>query len=252
MEETRSLPEIRVVLMDAAKVLKDVSDQAFHAESNIKRVVGHIYDLESSGITKTTKKKEQNIIPFPIKHYPVNQRSKTSITPSFDRPFVLEESRTHPFLIPILAKPGKPLPAAVPDYRHLLQRDGLILLSWDRHLTEKGERFTAYWVTSAGICRYYASLALPPNDFHNARPDHKSYAAEDGIEFYGQPRPYYIVHVAPELMMNLRGKADERPEHIKMLRELGVSVDFDHKFLLTREKKKFPCRRIVRQSKNGA
>ena len=149
-------------------------------------------------------------------------------------------SRKGQFLntIPLLAGPGKYLPSDIPDYRPLLQRDGLILLAWDKRNTEMGERFTAYWVTSMGIPRFYASKLHSPEDFFMARPDHKSYAAEDGIEFYGQEAPVYMVHVAPELMMSNPRHGELRLAHIQILKYSGSDVDFDYKYLLTIDKKR--------------
>jgi len=136
------------------------------------------------------------------------------------------------------AMPGKPLPDGFADYRPFLQRNGLILLSWDKRITEMGERYAAYWVTSAGVPRFYASKYLSPEDFPAARPDHKSYAAEDGIEFYGQEAPVYVVHVAPELMMNNPRHRELRLSHVQILKDQGSTVDFNYKYLLKTEKKK--------------
>ena len=139
-------------------------------------------------------------------------------------------------LVPFLASPGQPLPPQLPDYRPVLQRDGLILLAWDTRSTEMGDLYTAYWVTSAGTPRFYASRSLPASDFSSARPDHKSYAAEDGIEFYGQEAPFYMVHVAPELMKSNPRHGELRPVHIKILKRQGSKVDFGHRYLLKTEK----------------
>lgn len=138
----------------------------------------------------------------------------------------------------ILARFGEELPKAINDFRPILQRDGLILLSWDKRITERGVLYTAYWVTSSGIHRYYASLPLTEERFPQAIPDHKSYAAEDGIEFYGEKDPEYIVHVAPELMMSSPERVKRRPEYIRKLKIMGIKVDFDYSFLLTAERKK--------------
>ena len=70
------------------------------------------------------------------------------------------------------------------------------------------------------------------------RPDHKSYAAEDGIEFYGENAPLYIVHVAPELMMTNPQHRELRPAHIRLLKHQGSEVDFDYEYLLTTEKRR--------------
>jgi hypothetical protein len=77
-------------------------------------------------------------------------------------------------------------------------------------------------------------------------PNRKSYAAEDGIDFYGDPSPTYVVYVAPELMMNKKEKISQRPEHIKKLKSLGISVDFDYSYLLKTERnRKIPFQRPV-------
>ena len=141
----------------------------------------------------------------------------------------------------INGQPGEKLPENIPDFRPHLQRDGLILLSWDKRICEKGALYTAYWVTSTGIHRYYASRAVFLENFPDAMPYRKSYAAEDGIDFYGEKSPYYIVHVAPELMMSSRHKKTQRPLHIRKLKDLGVDVDFNYNFLLTRERKRYLC-----------
>ena len=138
----------------------------------------------------------------------------------------------------ISGHPGQKLPESIPDFRPHLQRNGLILLSWNKRLFEKGAFYRAFWVTSSGILRYYASAAMRIESFPQALPECKSYAAEDGIDFYGETSPLYIVHVAPELMMSSREKIVQRPIHIKKLKELGIQVNFNYTYLLTREKKR--------------
>ena len=139
-------------------------------------------------------------------------------------------------VIPYSALPGISLPPEIPDFRPSLQRDGLILLGWDMRDTEAGERYTAYWVTSTGTARFYASRQYEAQNFSSAQPDHKSYAAEDGIEFYGQANPAYIVHTAPELMMSNPRHGELRASYIKKLKKQGINVDFMYKYLLTYEK----------------
>ena len=137
----------------------------------------------------------------------------------------------------LYALPGNQLPPEIPDFRPFLQRDGLILLGWNKTSTEIGERFTAYWVTSSGLPRYFASKPFPQDKFIFAKPHHKSYAAEDGIEFYGQPPPVYIIHVAPELLKSNPQHDELRFAHIKILKDMGSNVDFNYRYLLTAEKK---------------
>jgi hypothetical protein len=236
IEKNRDLLRIRALLMDRAKVLKELSGQAHCLENQILGIAGRLYEIEqkstgtkpgSEAGTLPAETRKSNIIPFPG---------------SFGRPVTAEapkrrETGRFSFQVPILARPGEPLPLSIPDFRLALQRDGLILLSWAKRHTEMGERYTAYWITSQGITRYYASEDLPAGHFASALPVRKSYAAEDGIEFYGQNNLAYIVHVAPDLMINSRQAEDKRPEHIKKLRNLGMKADYNYRFLLTRERK---------------
>jgi len=187
--------------------------------------------------------RSSNIIPFPESVMVSNWNSKKNP----------QEYRKNKFmaLAPFLATPGMSLPPNVPDYRPHLQRDGLILLAWDKRETETGVYYTAYWVTSTGIPRFYASKPLPAKDFFSARPHHKSYAAEDGIEFYGQEAPFYIVHVAPDLMKSNPKHGELRETHIKLLESQGIKVDFNYKYLLKTEKKRnLPLRRSSSESDN--
>ena len=184
-----------------------------------------------------------NIIPFPGR----DRFSTQNITAN------LNTAQQENFFRPFLAKPGMSLPPNIPDYRPLLQRDGLILLAWDMHITEAGNRYTAYWVTSTGVLRFYASKSYSSVDFPLARPDHKSYAAEDGIEFYGQNPPVYLVHVAPDLFMSNPKHKELRKEHIKTLVSLGVNVDFNYKYLLKTEKnRKLRTKRTINENDNRA
>ena len=173
------------------------------------------------------------IIPFPGTGYKPPEYTK----PKFSEP-----------AMEYMAMPGMPLSPDIHDYRQSLQRDGLILLGWDKRDTEAGERFTAYWVTSTGTARFYASKQYESFNFPMAQPDHKSYAAEDGIEFYGQDAPAYIVHTAPELMMSNPRHGELRTSHISKLKQQGISVDFMYKYLLTYEK----CRTAKKTERAGA
>ena len=174
-------------------------------------------------VTKTVERPAK-IIPFPgLK----------------DRSSFVDNSLIERFSAPMLFRgmPGSSLPVYVTDYRPFLQRDGLILLSWDKRVDEIGERCTAYWITSSGIPRFYASKPLSPEEFYSARPDHKSYAAEDGIEFYGQKAPVYIVYVAPELMKSNPKHGELRQSHINLLKHYGSNVNFGYEYLLKNERK---------------
>jgi hypothetical protein len=215
--------------------LQELSDQAHCLENQIIKIAGQLYEIEKESAgdkqgtnteTRPAEEKKSNIILFPG---------------AFRRPVpsgAVRESGLFSYQVPILARPGEPLPSSIPDFRLSLQRNGLILLSWAKRHTETGERYTAYWVTSQGVNRYYASEDLDAEHFSSAVPVRKSYAAEDGIEFYGQNNLAYIVHVAPDLMISNRQADDKRSDHIKKLRILGMKADYSYRFLLTRERKR--------------
>jgi hypothetical protein len=201
---------------------------SFGEFSNAKAAITRPPPKNSRSVVDSITGLPSNIIPFPKIGllYPGNVEKKPEFLPS----------KRLMASVPIKGMPGRLLPPDIPDYRPFLQRDGLILLAWDKRKTEMGERYTAYWVTSAGTPRFYASKPDTSEDFIFTQPHHKSYAAEDGIEFYGQDAPVYIVHVAPELMMSNSRHKELRQAHIKELQQQGSKVDFNYKYLLTMEK----------------
>ena len=286
MEIKKKLSEITMELMAQAQNLRDLASQASQLEVNISRMTGKLGEIdrnleemekrpdvqsfnetdtvELTGMTTMSSQYSTHnsgtgvlakIIPFPggnpgsAESRRRNTGSDLHETPE-NRP-VQGNFRREKFLSPVsfLAMPGELLPADIPDYRPFLQRDGLILLAWDKRITERGELYTAYWVTSAGVPRFYASRTFLQDDFFLAQPDHKSYAAEDGIEFYGQDSPAYLVHVAPELMMSNPQHGELRQAHIRMLKLQGSDVDFDYRYLLTIDKKRSPPLRKSRDQK---
>ena len=238
MRKTKKPSEITMELVGLAQNLQDIANHVSMLEEKIVKLpVEFRQNGNAFGITdfsRVLRRHEpaasalSNIIPF--SRFSVCDNSSTGLNNCLPEP---------PFAAkPLLGIPGRPLPSDIPDCRPLLQRDGLILLAWDKHATENGELFTAYWVTSIYVPRFYASKRFFLKDFHSANPDHKSYAAEDGIEYYGQSAPAYLVHVAPELMKSNPKHRDLRVDHINMLKRLGSQVNFNYKYLLQTEKKK--------------
>jgi len=239
-KQVQELSEITAAFKDHVLTLKNLAEQVAKLGGRIARISSK-YGLTDQNLDVMEKRTPEirlpgynavacnlsNIIPFPKTYSHVNRHPELSVP-----------KEEHASLSLFLAVPGKSLPAAIPDYRSSLQRDGLILLAWDMRKTEEGFRFTAYWVTSTGIPRFYASRSLSSEDFSSAIPDRKSYAAEDGIEFYGQKSPVYIVHVAPELMKSNPRHDELRAVHISALKHQGSEVDFCYRYLLKNEKKR--------------
>lgn len=253
--QSKELSRITAAFVDQVQNLQNLAEQVSRLGDQISKIGGdsNKFDRDFSAVEKIAPNSERNntvtgapnIIPFPQQTFFVNQVKQPS------------GFRMDPFSCPkpILATPGKVLPSEIPDFRPFLQRDGLILLAWDKRRTEAGSRFTAYWVTSTGTPRYYASKMCSSESFSSAKPDHKSYAAEDGIEFHGQKAPVYIVHTAPELMMSNPRHRELRKMYIDVLMRQGVTVDFGFRYLLKNDKKlgvpsKMPAGRF--QRKTGA
>jgi hypothetical protein len=57
----RTLPQVRVTLMELARKLRVLSDETFFLEHQIARVIGNICELED----KLPRKDDPNIITFP-------------------------------------------------------------------------------------------------------------------------------------------------------------------------------------------
>jgi len=239
MKKEQGSDEISAEINGLVKSLQGLADEISRLESHITRmsvsshqsansvIKSFLPAFERYGFPATTGSRS-NIIPFPT------SRPAAACGPEISR------TRQPLASLPYLAAPGSILPPGIPDFREALQRDGLILLGWDKRFTDKGERYTAYWVTSIGIPRFYASRPLLLADFPLANPDHKSYAAEDGIEFYGQEAPAYIIHIAPDLMMSNPRHRELRAAHIETLKNLGSKVNFNYKYLLKTEKNRKP------------
>jgi hypothetical protein len=222
MKKTQDSDDIAAEIKGLVKSLHDLTNEVSRLENQITKLSVASHQNASSVI--------KNFLPAAARHRTEGHKiegSKSNIIPW---------TKQSTAALPYLAAPGSSLPFGISDFRPALQRDGLILLGWDKRFTETGERYTAYWVTSAGVPRFYASRPFLLADFPFAKPDHKSYAAEDGIEFYGQKAPAYIVHVAPDLMMSNPKHRELRTDHINMLKNLGSKVNFNYKYLLKTEK----------------
>ena len=176
MEEVRKLSEITAVLMDHVKKLRVLADEASQFESRLVTAIGNlnpgilshpagqgskmpaIIEFRSSekpGVPDASEKSRRTVQPvqplFPSGLERANNGFSNII--SFPGPFRHTSRHTtgaasrgannfaekQPlFRGPIMAIPGKPINPEVPDFRPVLQRDGLILLAWDKRINERG------------------------------------------------------------------------------------------------------------------
>ena len=132
------------------------------------------------------------------------------------------------------ALPGEPLPADYPDLRPLLQRDGLILLSWaiwTRH-EAYGRCFRVNWIKSYGKHRIYASNFVYESDLPSVVPARSGDPSwQKGIA--GTSSYITDSNIADEAYLAAPDlNAMIIPPFIKLLRAAGVTVDFEYEFSL--------------------
>jgi hypothetical protein len=162
-----------------------------------------------------------------------------------------------------VARPGEPVPVGIPDFRHSLQRNGLILASYARllrpgHYNNKHLKkiWAAYWVCARNKAFFYCGTFETEKEAASAMPDETD---ERNYKDCGRDirqlewHSPYMVHVAPELFGISRSmKPCGRPEHIATLRKAGYTADYEVPFGLTdlrnrelNEKKERTRRRIL-------
>jgi len=120
--------------------------------------------------------------------------------------------------------PGEPMPEGYPDYRPLLQRDGLILWAWELF----DDFIKIVWLRSNGAMYRYQAVFDDEGDLATAFPEEKY---NPGRRFYTEKEPDFIIYTAPDLTVNTRGAFIER------LKASGVSVDFDYEFSLGKQRR---------------
>ena len=162
-----------------------------------------------------------NIVRFPQPDI-ANSAGKPPVTQETAAYKPIEPEKEKPVVIEAL--PWEPLPEGYPDYRPLLQRDGLFLWFWARY-NDKTIRIV--WMRSSGNMRKYQCWAGEGDDLSTVFPEEK-YSGEHGGR--GQD-PDYIVHTAPVGLT-----ADTKAAFMAKLRESGVSVNFDYEFTLGKQR----------------
>jgi hypothetical protein len=148
--------------------------------------------------------------------------------------------------IVISVMPEQVFPTGHRDLRPLLQRDGLILLSWAIWEDWYGDetflrRYIVTWASSQGKARHYATKAAEERDLAAAVPERKG----DALFYRGAYGDRYDIHdysdkaIADYLYFAAPFDLDNKtvPGFIRVLKALGSTVDFDHVFKLGAAKK---------------
>jgi hypothetical protein len=155
----------------------------------------------------------------------------------------------------ISVMPEQAFPAGHRDLRPLLQRDGLILMSWavwqDWHNDESFlTRYIVTWVTSRGKARRYASGPAEEKELAEAVPGRRAdlyfyrgfYGGWYDMHEYSDERIADYVYLAAPFDLT----RETVPGFIRVLKALGPTVDFDLDYSLGRERaKKSPAREYL-------
>jgi hypothetical protein len=148
--------------------------------------------------------------------------------------------------ITISVMPEQAFPAGHRDLRPLLQRDGLILLSWaiweDWHGDESFLRgYVITWVASQGKASHYATKGVEEKDLALAVLERRA----DALFYRGAYGSRYNIHdysdrtIADYLYFAAPFDLDSKtiPGFARVLKALGSIVDFDHVFTLGEARK---------------
>jgi hypothetical protein len=142
-----------------------------------------------------------------------------------------------PIVVPVM--PEQAFPTGHRDLRPLLQRDGLILLSWAIWEDWYGDetflrRYIVTWTASQGKARHYATKAVEERDLQVTVPERKG----DALFYRGAYGSRYDIHdysdkaIADYLYFAAPFDLDSKtiPGFIRVLKALGATVNFDHVF----------------------
>jgi hypothetical protein len=167
-------------------------------------------------------------------------------TPVKPKPAVPPKPKKEPIIVSVM--PEQAFPVGHRDLRPLLQRDGLILMSWAIWEDWYGDetllrRYIVNWVTSQGKARRCATKALEEKDLASAVPERKGdplfYRGAYGrvyandLHYYTEGTADYVYLAAP---FDLTQKTI--PSFIGVLKALGSTVNFDITYNLTQERAK--------------
>jgi hypothetical protein len=194
----------------------------------------HFIDTTIGGgeFLKPSVRKGPSVIPFPAKF--------TGAGPQLSEEEKREQEARRRALSEIYAPYGEPLPEGVKDFRKLLQRDGLILICWEKLTSKEGTFYNVLWAQSrldrrctewSGIVREERiPYAMPLDD------DHRSYYYSDDKMTLA-----YTVTVAPDNILD--GPLSDFSAYVKTIKSAGIKnsagnkVNFDYIFNFTAEKK---------------
>ena len=136
----------------------------------------------------------------------------------------------------IYAPYGVPLPEGVKDFREALQRDGLVLICYQKLASREGTFFDALWAQSGTSkrCTNWSGAIREENMPYVMPLD----AIDDNYKYrdlYNKLKIVYTVNVAPENVLN--GPFADFSAYIQSLKDAGMKNDFDYTYIFAAEKR---------------
>jgi len=147
-----------------------------------------------------------------------------------EEPIIVEPPKPKKKIDRIEVYPEEPMPEGYPDYRQILQRDGLFVYNYA--IWKERELFVINWVKTCGDLKIYASEFCTEKELAGIMPtrtgDRGYWTKLDGEE------PDRVIYAAP---YELYVRRHLRPAYINKLRKAGIKINLDYNFTLTKAKK---------------
>ena len=170
--------------------------------------------------------KGRAVIPFPTSYTGPGQKE--------DPEAKAERTARERALSEIYAPYGDPLPEGVQDFRETLQRDGLVLICYQKLTSREGAFFNVLWAQSNNANRRRLtewSGAVREEDIPYVLP----LDAEYSHSYHEKLQEIYTVRVAPETI--LIGPLSDFYVYIQSLKDANLKNNFDYVFNFTAEKR---------------
>jgi hypothetical protein len=133
---------------------------------------------------------------------------------------------------------GDPLPEGMEDLRETLQRDGLVLICYEKHLSREGTFYNVLWAQS-NINQHRRSTAssgfIRSEDICHALPLDDSGPNSLWYKYRDKATLLYTVKVAPKNV--LEGPFSDFIAYVQSLKDMGLKNNFDYLFSFAAEKR---------------
>jgi hypothetical protein len=203
-------------------------------EEQSEKLCFHLEQVIGGGnIPKAGRAEYKNIIQFPTSYTsPRKDNPKDAGIDDHVKDTASEEKQRR-----VYAPYGEVLPVGIPDFRQLLQRDGLLLIRWEKRTSSEGSYFNVLWARSI-IPRYTEwSGKIREESVQYALPLDVDYSKY----YHEKTRLVYAVQVAPENV--LHGSVADFTAYVESLKNAGMTdasgkqINFDYVYNFAAEKR---------------